>query len=193
VTDQHASDSLERFATASARASISESRGRCFHATVQLGRQAVWLGIAHRASFVRWTVGGDHDFLEHWALALDDGRLLDATALQVDGEPRAVRSLGEYPDSFGTPCFYPLAVVLDALDKAGHGLPGDDSRVPPEVTWAVHRRMFRHDAVRAMRTFSPLQFGRATSAVLRCAVKLAAGRALQGAIRRQGRLLGRLK
>src|SRR3954468_24819578 len=82
---------LEGLAVASFHGNAVQSRGLCLHASVEFCREARRRGMGRELFLVRWLVRGDLDFLEHWAVASKNGRILDMTAAQVDGDPRPVR------------------------------------------------------------------------------------------------------
>ena len=90
----HRVDELERYAIAGHHKSGSESRGLCFQATLTLGQEARRLGLEGKVAFVRWRVRRDVNFLEHWAIVLDNARVLDMTAVQVECAGRPARSKG---------------------------------------------------------------------------------------------------
>ncbi|MEP6501773.1 MAG: hypothetical protein ABJD97_00455 [Betaproteobacteria bacterium] len=181
--------SLEGLAIASLRGTPEESRGLCLHASVEFGRQARRLGMAGRLSFVRWHVRDDSDYLEHWALATANGRILDMTAAQVDGDPRPLRRVDDYPANYVRPRLYPAAVVLEVMDG---NAPEPGHRYPRRLLWRLHARLFRHDAGAALRAGSPRALGHAVAAMARCAFALPAGFVLERALARAVTLSKRL-
>ena len=108
-------DELERYAIAEHCRSGPESSGLCFHAALTLGQLARRLGLEEKVAFVRWRVRRDVNFLEHWALVLDSGTVLDMTAVQVDGNPHPLRRVDSYPANYVRPRQYPAAIVLSAV------------------------------------------------------------------------------
>lgn len=184
VTFSSAFLSLEQFAAAGVR-DVDGARGRCLDATVELGREALRLGFAQRVAFVRWHVRNDPEFLEHWALALDDGRVIDPTAAQVDGDPRALRRMDEYPANYVSPRRYPVDGLMPVLatPDAASGW-----RYSRGQMWSLHRWMFRHDAREALLAASPRDLAQACLALARSAFALTVEGALERAIKRAARL-----
>ncbi len=155
---------------------------------MQLAREAARLGVAPRVAFVRWDVRGDPEFLEHWALALEDGQVIDMTAAQVDGDPRALRRMDDYPANYVRARRYPVASLLHIL---GEREPAPGWRYPGRQLWALHRWLFRHDAAAAARTRSLRELAGASRAVVRAAVGLLMDAAFERAMGRLARLLAR--
>lgn len=167
------------FADARTYRSASDCRGLCFDASAEVAREAVRLGFEHKTHFVRWRVQGDPGFLEHWAVRLDDGTVVDVTAAQVDGNPQAVREIDGYPANYGEARLYPVGLILDRLrNNRATGR----YRYSARAIWAVHYALFLHDAGRAASVRAPRALGAAFAAMAHCAVKLAAGYLLARAI-----------
>ena len=183
-------DILRTYAKANHHTSAAESRGLCFQAALALGREARSLGLDGRVRFIRWRVRKDVYFLEHWALALDDGSVLDMTAIQVDGNPNPLRSAEGYPDNYVRPRRYPIALVL-AVMESGVLEPGQ--HYPRRLLWQLHRRLFRYEAGGALRTRSPLALRDACAALSHSGVTLCTGYLLEQAIKRLSRLLMKLE
>lgn len=183
-------DELERCATMGHYKSATESRGLCFQATLALGHAARQLGLQGQVAFVRWSVRRDVNFLEHWALLLGDGRVLDMTAVQVDGNPDPLRRLAGYPANYVRPRQYPAAIVLAVMDRHVQGVGRSFSR---RLLWVLHRQLFRHDAGHALRARSPLALTDAVAELLRRAATLCAGYLLERAVERMSGVLLRLK
>ena len=159
-------------------------------ATLTLGQEARRLGLEEQVAFVRWGVSEDVNFLEHWALVRDDCTVLDMTAVQVDGNPYPLRLLESYPGNYVRRRQYPVAIVLDVMERqtSEHGL--NFSR---RLLWALHRRLFRHDAGKALSSGSPLAFIDAFAELARRGMTLCTGYMLERAIVRMSRILIRLK
>ena len=180
---------LEAHARAGCHTSAPESRGMCFQATLALGREARRLGLDHDVEFIRWRVLRDVDFLEHWALLIDGGRVLDMTAMQVDGDPQPLRHVADYPGNYVRPSRYPLSLVLGVID----GIEPPSGRNYARATlWTLHRRLFAHEAAAAMRTRSIRRGVDAAAAVVYSGITLSLGYLLERAIARMSRLLMRL-
>lgn len=146
--------SLEQFACAGSH-DADAARGRCLGATIELGREALRLGVAQRVAFVRWHVHGDPEFLERWALALDDDRVLDPTAAQIDGDPTPLRRRDEHPANDVSPKRYPVDRLVPLL---GARAPAHGWRYSRRQIWRLHQGLFRHDMRSALRTGSVREF-----------------------------------
>lgn len=170
---------LIAFADARKYRSASDCRGLCFDASAELACEAVRLGFEQQTHFVRWRVQGDPGFLEHWALRLGDGTVVDITAVQVDGNSQPVREIDRYPANYGQARLYPVPLILKRL-KTNHAI--GRYRYSGRAIWAVHYALFRHDASRAIRQRAPRALMAAFGAMGQCAVKLAAGHLLTRAI-----------
>jgi hypothetical protein len=181
---------LRSHANANHHTSATESRGLCFQATLALGREARSLGLTERVTFVRWRVRRDVNFLEHWALALDDGSVLDMTAVQVDGNPSPLRNVQGYPANYVRPRRYPIAIVLAVMER---GVLEPGQHYSRRLLWVLHRRLFRHEAGDAVRARSPLALLDAGASLVRIGATLCTGYLLEQAIRRMSRLLMRLE
>jgi len=162
--------SLERFALEHARSTLVMAHGTCLHATLELAVEARRLGLGARASIVRWALRRDPAFTEHWALVLEDGRVLDTTAVQVDGDPRPLRTLDEYPAKFQSPRRYPMETILSTMS---HNVLTADDRYPRRLIWRLHWRLFLHDAGNGVRSMAPRELCEALVAILRCGFALA--------------------
>jgi hypothetical protein len=183
-------DELERYAIGWHHKSASEAGGWCFQATLTLGQEARRLGLEGQVSFVRWRVRSDLNFLEHWALVLDDGRVLDMTAVQVDGNPDPLRRLASYPANYVRPRQYPTALVLAVMECQ---VPESYRHFSRWLIWQLHRRLFRHDVAKALRERSPLDLIDAAAELVRRGVTLCTGYMLELAIGRMSRILVRMK
>ena len=181
--------SLEGLAIANRYDTLVNSRGLCLHASVEFGREARRLGIDSRLFFVRWRVRNDLNYLEHWAVATENGRVLDLTAVQVDGDPRPLRRVEEYPVNYVRPRLYPASVVLDAM--TGHVLTADHHYLRRQV-WRLHLQLFRHDAAEAVWSASPRALYEAIAAISRCCFSLSAGYLLERVLARAVTLLSSL-
>ena len=179
--------SLEQFASERVR-DAAGARGHCLDATVELGREALRLGFSQRVAFVRWHVLDDPEFMEHWALALDDGRVIDPTAAQVDGDPRALRRMDEYPVNYVSPRHYPvdgMVPLLETLESA-HGL-----RYSRRQLWLLHRWLFRHDIRAAVRARSARGLADVGRALLQSVFMLSVDATLERAVQRAALLQAR--
>jgi hypothetical protein len=183
-------DELDRYAVAGHYGSVPESSGLCLHAALTLGQEARRLGLDGQVAFVRWGVCRDMNFLEHWALVRDSCTVLDMTAVQVDGNPYPLRRLESYPANYVRRRQYPAAIVLDVMERH---VPERGRQFSRRLLWALHRRLFRHDAGKALRACSPLALIDAVAELARRGVTLCAGYLLELAIARMSRILIRMK
>ncbi len=181
--------SLERFAVMRIRPTLATAHGTCLHATMELAAEARRLGLHGHACVVRWCVRQDSEFLEHWALLLENGRVLDTTATQVDGDSRALRKLDEYPESYQRPRSYPIETVLGVIDN--EVLTADD-RYPRQLIWKLHRHLFQHDARKAALSMAPRELYKAFAAILRCGIALSISCLIESAVARANTLAHRI-
>ncbi len=181
---------LERYAIAEHCRSIPESSGLCFHAALILGQEARRMGLEEKVAFVRWRVHRDVNFLEHWALVLECGTVLDMTAVQVDGNPHPLRRFESYPANYVRPRRYPAAIVLAAMEQP---LLETERHFSRRQLWRLHGRLFRHDAAKALRSRSPRALVDAVDEVVRRGMTLCVGYLLERAIGRMSRILMRMK
>jgi hypothetical protein len=147
------------------------------------------LGLEGRVAFVRWRVCRDLNFLEHWALVLDNARVLDMTAIQVDGNPDPLRRLAGYPENYVRPRQYPVSIVMNVMDRH---VPEPDRHFSRRLLWGLHLRLFRHDIGNAFRERSPLALIDGTRELVRRGTTLCMGYLLERAIARLSRILMRM-
>jgi hypothetical protein len=183
-------EELERYAIAERGRSFPEARGLCFQAALTLGQVARGMGLEEQVAFVRWRVRQDVNFLEHWALVLDCGTVLDMTAVQVDGNPYPLRRVDGYPANYVRPRQYPAAIVLSVMERPELEADRHFSR---RMLWRLHVRLFRHDAAQALRGRSLRALVDAVDEVLRRGTTLSLGYLLERAIGRMSRILIRMK
>ena len=183
-------EELERYAITEHCRSAPESSGLCFHATLTLGQVARRMGLEEKVAFVRWRVQRDVNFLEHWAVVLDSGTVLDMTAIQVDGNPNPLRRVESYPANYVRPRQYPAAIVLSAMERPVLEAERHFSR---RMLWSLHVRLFRHDAARALRSRSIRALADAVDELARRGATLSVGYLLERAIGRMSRILVRME
>jgi len=183
-------DELKRYAIAQHCRSVSESSGLCLHAALTLGQTARRMGLEDKVAFVRWRVHRDVNFLEHWALVLECGTVLDMTAVQVDGNPDPLRGLDSYPVNYVRPSQYPIGIVLDVMERP---LLEAERHFSRRLLWNLHGRLFLHDAAKALRGRSARALAGAFDEVARRGVTLCVGYLLERAIGRMSRILIRMK
>ena len=92
--------------------------GLCLDASLDLARQAHALGLGDQVAFVRWRVVGDARFRDHWALAIGDERVLDMTAVQIDGNAEPLRGLDSYTGALTSRRTYPLNLLFELAGVA---------------------------------------------------------------------------
>jgi len=180
---------LEQLAVQNRYDTVTEARGTCLHASIEFARTARRLGVEDRLTFVRWRVRNDQDCLEHWAVAMEGGHVLDLTAVQVDGDPRPSRRLDEYPSHYVRPLLYPTHLVIEAMASEALAAP---HRYPRRHLWRLHRRLFCHDGALAISSRSPSALGQAIAALASCVFALLTGYLLERAHARASALSSRL-
>ncbi len=134
--------SLLRFALKNRIRSSAAARGACLDATIQLALHCKRLGLDTHATALHWRVPGDPHFREHWALGVGNGLVLDMTAVQVDGNSRPLRKIGDYPAHFGQASSYPLGLLLRTPSVASGGAA---SRLPVKFILRLQFDMAAHD------------------------------------------------
>lgn len=87
-----------------------EAQGRCLGASLELAAFAYKLGFAPR--LVMWRVLNDPSYHDHWAVAVQPGRVIDPTHVQVDGSSDVLQALQSYPVNYAAPRFYLYAEVV---------------------------------------------------------------------------------
>lgn len=166
----------------------AEAAGRCLGATLDVALEAqARLGLD--VNLIRWRVVADPHYMDHWAILLDDGRVLDPTRVQVDGKRLLVGPAQDYPPHFVDARVYPASMLAGRYRKA-HRCP--DGRLGSGFMWSCAVSLLAHDLRAAARHHDA---GAAAVALrsgllfLRCFLLQGAKRAL---IRRAERLLARL-
>lgn len=126
--------------------------GRCLGASLDLALAAHRRGLA--VDLVRWTVQGDPDYADHWAVRLDARHVLDLTRVQVDGSTRLVVEADDYPRHFVDRREYPAALFLHDYAASGEA---QREVLSAAIMLRMARRMFRYDASTAWRAFFPVR------------------------------------
>ncbi len=125
------------------RAMTSEdAAGRCLALSLDIALLAR-ARLKVDLELVRWQVRDDPDYIEHWAVALGDGEVLDPTRAQVDGQTTLTSALGSYPANFVAQRQYPASLLLDLYQPCTDGPPAE--RLPARVLVACALRICRHD------------------------------------------------
>jgi hypothetical protein len=150
-----------------------EARGRCLSASLSFAAaaQAQGLGI----DLIRWDVVDDPAYLDHWALRLASGTVIDLTRVQVDGKSGINWTQADYPAAvYRHPQVYPSQLFL-----RGAMVPGtQDGRLPMQFLFGVGWARFRFDAARALRALALGDLGRATRSTARFFIGFCLQRAL---------------
>jgi hypothetical protein len=136
---------------------LNRAKGRCLVASLQLARAASRRGIA--VDLLRWSVRESDDFVDHWAIRLNETLALDLTARQFSADPRLLRPIDSYPAEFGRPNVYPAELFLPAFRYLNLQR---DARLPLRFMLNLFARMARHDGTQAWRQRKP---GRAIRAM----------------------------
>jgi len=179
---------LEQYAFAHCLSSAHEARGVCLWASVELAAHADRLGLTDQVSLLRWRLSDDPDFVEHWALKVTEDRVLDLTAVQVDGNPTPWRLLDSYPPHYGKPRQYPIPLVLP------HARPGaEGGRVERRVIWRLHSALAKYEVSCAYRRGAVSEMAAAGLRLGVESMRLGLGYVLERAIDRLSHLLRRLK
>ena len=184
----HLHQSLLKFARKHRLSSARAAHGACFHAAVQLAERARELGLEEKLRFLHWRVRGDEHFREHWALSFRSDHVLDATAVQVDGNAEPLRKKVAYPSHFGAPRDYPLNLILRHVAKCQLG---DLQRVPAGLVWRVHLSMLVYDLRRSSTRWTPAALAVATGQLAELVLIIAAQGVSNWANRRMDTLLSR--
>lgn len=88
-----------------------EAAGRCLSVAFDVAIEAkARLGLD--LNLIRWRVVADPHYMDHWAILLDDGRVLDPTRVQVDGSRALVGPAGGYPQNFLEARVYPASLLI---------------------------------------------------------------------------------
>jgi hypothetical protein len=101
---------------------------------------------------VRWRVQGDPQFLDHWAVWLDEDFVIDLTRAQVDGQTHIAGPAHAYPSNYTHSRHYPAELLLPDLPWKAAGSLGPLSR--PHLT-RMAARLLHHDCARAWALRSP--------------------------------------
>jgi len=181
-------EALEQYALAHCIRSGHEARGVCLWASVEMAARAAQLGLSDQVCLLRWRLNGDLAYLEHWALKVSDDRVLDLTAIQVDGNPTPWRQLASYPSHYGTPSQYPIELVLPHVPPRVAS-----ARIQRRVLWRLHRELARYEVALAMRRKALTECAAAGRALCAVASRLALGFLLERAIERLSLLLHKLQ
>jgi len=185
----HLHQSLLKFARKHRLCSARAAHGACFHAAVQLSERARELGLEEKIRFLHWRVHGDKHFREHWALSFRSDHVLDATAVQVDGNANPLRKKVAYPPHFGAPREYPLNLILRHFAKTQLG---DLQRVPAALIWRVHLSMVVYDLRCSSARWTPAALVVATGQLAELVLIMAAQGVSNWAHRRLDVFLSRL-
>lgn len=119
-----------------------EAAGHCLSVSLDFALAAKqFYGLD--SQLIKWSVVGDRHYVDHWAVMLDDQRVLDMTHVQVDGRKTLVARVSSYPANFRDPRVYPAELLTGAyLESQEHGT----GRFTSRFLWTCGVRLFRHDA-----------------------------------------------
>lgn len=89
---------------------LRQAEGACLARTMYLV-ETLPDSLRSQVQLVTWTVCGDPNYRDHWALVWQGAKVLDLTRLQVDGRLGVCFDLDDYPPNFQDRRLYPLSVV----------------------------------------------------------------------------------
>lgn len=133
---------LQRLAARHAIRNPRRAAGCCFMASLGFSMRA---GNVADLPLIRWTVRGDADYKEHWAVRLNGELALDLTRVQVDGQTAVVKAIASYPATYTLAGEYPACVFLARPAVEPRQLEGLSIRTAMLMRWG----MFRHDVRQA--------------------------------------------
>jgi hypothetical protein len=134
---------LLRMAQALRARTPAQARGFCYASTMEFSLAARQEGL--HADVVVWSVRGDPDFLEHWAVLLGKDQVIDLTRQQVDGRHGVSFHIDDYPANFVRRRAYPAHLFLPGYQAQLSILEGP--RCELSASQLCHWRwlMLRHD------------------------------------------------
>jgi hypothetical protein len=165
-----------------------EASGRCLSAALDFALAAKQ-GHGIDVRLVKWHVAGDPNYVEHWAVLLDPGRVIDLTRVQVDGKRQLVHAIADYPCNYLECRIYPASLLMRTYAES---VAPDDTRLPDRFLWACGTSLFGFDMAAAWRQRDA---ARAVAALRECRTFLVCfllGRATRALERRARLLLARL-
>lgn len=124
--------------------SLEEASGRCLYLSLEMAKVAQARRL--EVDLVVWSVAGDPNFLDHWAVAISPNQVIDLTRVQVDGLTGLLYDIDDYPANFLRRRRYPASALLPAL--AGQGQ-ASEGQFDAGFVWRVRWLMFRHDLRRS--------------------------------------------
>ncbi|RQP26549.1 hypothetical protein [Piscinibacter terrae] len=123
-----------------------EAAGHCLSVSLDFALAArQFYGVESR--LIKWSVTDDRNYVDHWAVLLDDERVLDMTHVQVDGRATLVARIAGYPANFRDARVYPAELLTDAYLESQQQETG---RLTNRFLWTCGSRLFRHDAKAAI-------------------------------------------
>ena len=159
--------------------------GLCLDASLDLARQAHALGLGDQVAFVRWRVVGDARFRDHWALAIGGERVLDMTAVQIDGNAEPLRGLDSYTGALTSRRTYPLNLLFELVDRDEPSHTAIRS-YPRRLVWRIQCTLAGYDAKRSLRRGSVYGLFKAAGELFDAALVLASGHLHDRLVRRLG-------
>ena len=127
-----------------------EASGRCLFLSLEMAKAALARGMD--LDLVVWSVVGDPQFLDHWAVAISDTKVIDLTRVQVDGKTGLLYDIGAYPGNFVRRRHYPASLLTPALAA---NRPSPDGQCGARFLCTVRWRMFKHDLRRSAASGDP--------------------------------------
>jgi hypothetical protein len=134
----HALSKLARHMAATSRA---DAEGYCLGLTLDFASRAQQ-DLQMDLHLVHWHLKGDPHYRDHWAIWLDEDRIIDLTRAQVDGSRRWACSPRDYPAHYAQARTYPASVLMRGLP---HDLFAKGTRLPDAALRTLWNNMLRFD------------------------------------------------
>ena len=163
--------------------------GRCLSISLDVAVEAQRRRLGLDVKLVKWHVVNDPHFVDHWAVMLDDERVIDVTRAQVDGKNTLVCGINDYPANFKNRRVYPARLLTSVYQVS---CPSSSVRLSDHFLWRCGTRLFAFDLAEALRARRLAMFAatlRIGATFLRCFLMASARHALD---KRAKTLLGRL-
>lgn len=104
-----------------------KASGHCFPMSMAFAQDACGYGL--QPQLVRWDAIGDEEYRDHWAVLLDDEKVIDFTRSQIDDAPGVIHRIDSYPATLSGARTYPVEFLLNIYDPTKHH--GDE--IPAQV------------------------------------------------------------
>jgi hypothetical protein len=134
---------LLRIAQALRARTPAQAKGFCYASSMEFSLAARHEGL--HANVVVWSVRGDPDFLEHWAVLLGKDQVVDLTRQQVDGRSGVSFHVDDYPSNFVRRRVYPAQLFLPGYEAKLSTLEGPRGQLSVGQLCQWRWLMLRHD------------------------------------------------